>query len=72
MFARLKLFLLELRLQSHLGKWHAYRNECHDQGAASTQDRLRIAQAILHGPALERSRRWYDYVRLTQRGEQAW
>lgn len=72
MFARWKLFLLELRLHSHLGKHHAYRNAIHDQGAASTQDRIDIALAILNSPPLERSRRWYEYVRLTNRGQRAW
>ena len=32
MFALLKLFLLEFRLQHHLGKYDAYRNAVHDQG----------------------------------------
>ena len=69
MFTRLKLFWLELRLQSHLGMWHAYRNAVHDQGAASTHNRINIAQALLNGPPMERSRRWHEYVRLTRRGE---
>lgn len=72
MFARLQLFWLELRLQSHLGMWHRYRNECHVQGADSTQNRMNIALAILDGPPLERSRRWFEYVRLIERGEQPW
>ena len=70
MFARIWLFWLELRLQSHLGMWHAYRNAIHDQNATSTQARIGIAQAILSGPPLELSRRWYEYVRVVQRGEQ--
>lgn len=72
MFARLKLFLLELRLQSHLGMWHAYLNATHDQGATSPQVRIDIALAILNGPPLERSRRWYEYVRVVGRGQQPW
>ena len=72
MFARFWLFILETRLQSQLGKWHAYRNECHDQTATATQDRIAIAQAILDGPPLERSQRWHEYVRLTNRGEKPW
>ena len=72
MFARLRLLFLELRLQSHLGMWHAYRNAVHDQRATSTQARIEIAQAILDGPPLERSRRWHEYTRLTLRGEQPW
>jgi hypothetical protein len=69
MFARPRLIWLELLLQHRLGAWHAYRNAVHDQNATSTPDRIDIALAILNGPPLERSRRWYEYVRLTQRGE---
>jgi hypothetical protein len=72
MFARLRLFWLELLLQHWLGAWHAYRNAVHDQSATSTQARIDIALAILSGPPLERSQRWYEYVRLTHRGERPW
>jgi hypothetical protein len=69
MFARIRLYWLELLLQHRLGGWHAYCNFVHDQPTTSTKDRIAIAQALLHGPPLERSRRWYEYVRVVQRGE---
>jgi hypothetical protein len=72
MFAWLRLFWLEFLLQHQLGMWHAYRNAVHDQGATSTQARIGTALAILNGPSLERGRRWFEYVRLTQRGERPW
>ncbi|MBI2806125.1 MAG: hypothetical protein HYX68_14180 [Planctomycetes bacterium] len=72
MFTRLWLSLLEFRLQHELGKHDAFVNECHERRATSAPDRIQIAYEILARPPLELSQRWYEYVRLTNRGEHPW
>lgn len=69
MFGRIRLFILELRLQHYLGKHHLFRNEVHDQGAVSVRDRIRIAQNALARPPLELSHRRHEYQRIVNRGE---
>jgi len=67
MFMKLRLWWTEQRLGLHLGKFDAYLNRVHDQGANDPGHRLLIAKQLLREPELEFGQRLVEHVRLKNR-----
>ncbi|HVC97255.1 MAG TPA: hypothetical protein VND64_26480 [Pirellulales bacterium] len=67
MFKHIHLWWLELRLESHLGKYDAYLNKVYDEGAITDDNKLRIALETLRSPPLNKGQRWAEHQKLVGR-----
>lgn len=67
MLNRIRLWWLELRLESHLGKHDAYLNRIHETNQITLDEKIKVAKAVLAWPPLSKGRRWAEHQRLARR-----
>lgn len=67
MFSRIRLWWLELRLESQLGKYDAYLNQVHDAKLATDKEKIKVAMQLLHSPPMNKGERWAAHQRVANR-----
>lgn len=67
MLNRLRLWWLELRLESELGKHDAFLNRVYEAKATEDDEKVRIALDVLRLPPLNKGQRWAEHQKLAGR-----
>lgn len=67
MLNRLRLWWLEIRLESQLGKHDAFLNRVYEAKATEDDEKISIALEVLRSPPFNKGRRWAEHQKLVGR-----